>query len=609
MNPILKLAQELKNAEGVSIAAIIKQIEALKKVDSMTAKELEKLANALVMLKKVVDDIPLNEEVAKLQEAISAATERVTTSLESKIAATKAELTDNLKNTETRLRKEIEDRIPDIITVTEKVTEVAKALDDTEIRKVLDKAIEPEFVKKVRDVIESFEGEERMDATKLKNLPQMQVIAPAGGGSNLSVFSNGTFVSSSTRLNFVGATVTDEGGRTKVTITGGVGGGQVDTVVGGTGVDVDATDPANPIVNLDAATIASLALADTASQPGHTHVISDITSLQTTLDGKQAVPVVVSGNLTAANDTRYVNVASATYTDPTPVEGKGFIVFVRNGTATVGGTAYATAGTIIHRVYHSGAWANYVYSTNSTLISDTAYGAGWNADTTTAPSKNAVYDEMELRAPKASPTFTGTVTLPTSLTGVLRADSGVVSTDTDVTDLVSAASDTVAGKVELAIASEVTTGTDATRAITPDALAGSEPGKRTIAVLVSGSASGDTALATGDGLVAIPVDTTLNGMNLVAVKAYVTTVSSSGAPLFQVRRSRRSSATARTVVDMLSIGVSIDANEFESADAATAAVINTSNDDVQTGDILLIDCDTAGTGTKGAQVLLTFQTP
>ena len=49
---------------------------------------------------------------------------------------------------------------------------------------------------------------------------------------------------------------------------GGGGGGQVDTVVGGTGIDVNAADPVNPIVDLDAASIASLALADTALQPG-----------------------------------------------------------------------------------------------------------------------------------------------------------------------------------------------------------------------------------------------------------------------------------------------------------------------------------------------------
>lgn len=44
-------------------------------------------------------------------------------------------------------------------------------------------------------------------------------------------------------------------------------GGTVDSVVAGTGIDVDATDPANPEVALDAATITSLGLADTAVQP------------------------------------------------------------------------------------------------------------------------------------------------------------------------------------------------------------------------------------------------------------------------------------------------------------------------------------------------------
>lgn len=57
-----------------------------------------------------------------------------------------------------------------------------------------------------------------------------------------------------------------------------------------------------------------------------------------------------------------------------------------------------------------------------------------------------------------------------SHTGVLRGDSGVVSVDSDVTDLVSAASTTAAGKVEMAIGSEVNTGTSTTLAVTPDAL-------------------------------------------------------------------------------------------------------------------------------------------
>lgn len=83
---------------------------------------------------------------------------------------------------------------------------------------------------------------------------------------------------------------------------------------------------------------------------------------------------------------------------------------------------------------------------------------------------SAIQTQLDAKAPKASPTFTGTVTLPVGLTGVIRTDTGVVSVDTDVTDIVAAASDTDAGKVELATTAETTTGTDATRAVTPDSL-------------------------------------------------------------------------------------------------------------------------------------------
>lgn len=77
------------------------------------------------------------------------------------------------------------------------------------------------------------------------------------------------------------------------------------------------------------------------------------------LNNVQHEPIVVSASLTAANNRYYVNVASSTYTDPTPVEGEGFIVFVRNGTATVGGIAFSSAGTLVNRIYHSGSWSNY----------------------------------------------------------------------------------------------------------------------------------------------------------------------------------------------------------------------------------------------------------
>jgi len=71
---------------------------------------------------------------------------------------------------------------------------------------------------------------------------------------------------------------------------------------------------------------------------------------------------VKSANFTAAIDGMYHAVATLTVTDPaTPVEGKGFTVLIRNGTATIGGTAYANAGSIVRRVWHSGSYANYLY--------------------------------------------------------------------------------------------------------------------------------------------------------------------------------------------------------------------------------------------------------
>lgn len=53
------------------------------------------------------------------------------------------------------------------------------------------------------------------------------------------------------------------------------GGGEVSSVVAGSGLDVDSTDPENPVVSLDNSTLSSLQLADTALQPGEVS-ISDI---------------------------------------------------------------------------------------------------------------------------------------------------------------------------------------------------------------------------------------------------------------------------------------------------------------------------------------------
>lgn len=170
------------------------------------------------------------------------------------------------------------------------------------------------------------------------------------------------------------------------------------------------------------------------------------------------------------------------------------------------------------------------------------------------------------------------------------------------TALLDASTTTTKGIVELAINTEVTTGTDATRAVSPDSFAHSDYGKRVVQIQVTDP--NGSAITTGEGKAKMRVNSVINGYNLVGVAANVDTVSSSGLPTIGIRRKRSGSD-----VEMLSTALTIDANERDSSTAATAAVINLSNDDVTTADEIFVDIDTAGTGAKGLIVDLTFQLP
>ena len=76
------------------------------------------------------------------------------------------------------------------------------------------------------------------------------------------------------------------------------------------------------------------------------------------LQGFQNTPIVVNANITAQNDRVYHVIANATFTDPTPVEGRGYFVVVRFASSCVlGGNSYI-AGETIHRIFHSGSWLN-----------------------------------------------------------------------------------------------------------------------------------------------------------------------------------------------------------------------------------------------------------
>ncbi len=130
----------------------------------------------------------------------------------------------------------------------------------------------------------------------------------------------------------------------------------------------------------------------------------------------------------------------------------------------------------------------------------------------------------------------------------------------------------------------------------------------TVAEVIAGRAvyfqviADDTTLTTVDDKQYFTVPPLLNGMNLVDADAMVATVSSSGLPTIQIRNQTDS-------VDMLSTRITIDENEFASYTATTPPVIDDTKDDVATGDVLRIDVDVAGTGTKGLHIVLTFRLP
>lgn len=107
----------------------------------------------------------------------------------------------------------------------------------------------------------------------------------------------------------------------------------------------------------------------------------------------------------------------------------------------------------------------------------------------------------------------------------------------------------------------------------------------------------DENLETGDELEYIFIPEELDGYIIESIHFGVDTASTSGTPEFQVYHERHTA-------DILSTTATIDANEKTSYDASTPPVVNSSYDDLETGDRLRVDVDTAGTGTKGLTIFI-----
>lgn len=166
---------------------------------------------------------------------------------------------------------------------------------------------------------------------------------------------------------------------------------------------------------------------------------------------------------------------------------------------------------------------------------------------------------------------------------------------------IAAATTSATGAVELATTAEVDTGTDTSRAVTPDAIAGSNLGEKSVSVHV---VDGTTSVATGDGQAYFMLPDSMDGMDLVALEAAVVTAGTTGTTDIQIHNVTDS-------VDVLSTKLTIDSGETSSTTAAADAVIDTSNDDVDSWDVWRIDVDAvqSGTAPQGLVISLTFRLP
>ena len=117
-----------------------------------------------------------------------------------------------------------------------------------------------------------------------------------------------------------------------------------------------------------------------------------------------------------------------------------------------------------------------------------------------------------------------------------------------------------------------------------------------------------TNCATGDGKIGYYVPSTLNGYNITAVHQQAVVAGTTNTQDVQLRRVR--GGIGGTAVDVLSTKSTLDSTEAGSDTAATPAVIDASNDDLATGDLLFVDVDAVQTTpAKGLELTIVCTLP
>ncbi len=146
-----------------------------------------------------------------------------------------------------------------------------------------------------------------------------------------------------------------------------------------------------------------------------------------------------------------------------------------------------------------------------------------------------------------------------------------------------------------ASSSEINSGTEDNKYVTPDALAGSNAFTKTVQQICVGFAT-ELEVADWVGYIVIPAE--CNGMNLISARADVITAGTTNASTFDIYNVTDSTS-------MLSSAISI-----ASGAKSGTGTVDTAHDDVATGDVIRFDCKTLSTTKpKGLIINLAFRLP
>ena len=245
----------------------------------------------------------------------------------------------------------------------------------------------------------------------------------------------------------------------------------------------------------------------------------------------------------------------------------------------------------------------FAYESGSTVRTSLGLGTADSPQFTGIELGN-VSDTTLTRASAGDVNIEGNIVYRAGGTDVPITDGGTGASDaaTAFGNLKQAATSSATGVVELATQAEVDAGTDTGRVVTPDTLAGSDLMIKYVEMVPF---DWTTDISTGDGKHYFHIPAGMDGMNLVEVHAeFVTTAPTGSTADFQIHN-------VDNAVDMLSTKLTVDAGETGSDTAATAAVINTSNDHVNENDVIRLDIDQVGSSAAGQGLIITlgFQLP